>query len=60
MEHENNMGMREAQVFGLIYEDCKIPIKNMVGRRGDVCRIMIDSMFRCRAEMRSLSVGLAQ
>jgi len=59
-KHENKMGMRGAQVNELIFEDCKIPKKNLVGKLGDGYSIMLNSMFSSRVVIGSQSVGLAQ
>jgi len=59
-KHENKMGMRGAQVAELIFEDCRIPKRNLVGNLGDGYRIIFDSMLRCRIEIGGLAVGLAQ
>jgi len=59
-KHEDKMGMRGAQVAELVFEDCKVPMKNLVGNMGDGYEIMLDAMFSCRAVIGSQAVGLAQ
>ena len=59
-KHEDKMGMRGAQVSELVFEDCKVPMKNLVGNLGEGYEIMLDAMFSCRAVIGSQAVGLAQ
>ena len=59
-KHEDKMGMRGAKVSELIFEDCRVPMKNLVGNLGDGYQVMLDSMFSCRAVIGSQALGLAQ
>ena len=57
---ENMMGMRGCVVGGLVFNDCRIPEENMLGREGDGFRIAMATLHRDRIAMSSIGVGIAQ
>ncbi|MCP4682226.1 MAG: acyl-CoA dehydrogenase, partial [Desulfobacterales bacterium] len=57
---EDKMGLRSSDTVELIFEDCRVPAKNLLGREGDGFIIAMASLDSGRIGIASQSVGLAQ
>jgi alkylation response protein AidB-like acyl-CoA dehydrogenase len=54
------MGLRASDTVELVFEDCRVPSENLLGREGDGFVIAMSSLDGGRIGIASQSVGLAQ
>jgi len=59
-KEEEKMGLRASDTVELIFEDCKVPVENLLGKEGDGFIIAMASLDGGRIGIASQSVGLAQ
>lgn len=59
-KEEEKMGLRASDTVELVFEDCRIPAKNLLGQEGDGFNIAMSSLAAGRIGIASQSVGLAQ
>ena len=59
-KEEEKMGLRASDTVELIFEDCRVPKENLLGREGDGFIIAMSSLDGGRIGIASQSVGLAQ
>ena len=59
-KEEEKMGLRASDTVELIFEDCRVPKENLLGREGDGFVIAMVSLDGGRIGIASQSVGLAQ
>jgi butyryl-CoA dehydrogenase len=59
-KEEDKMGLRASDTVELIFEDCRVPSKNLLGQEGDGFVIAMASLDGGRIGIASQSVGLAQ
>lgn len=57
---EEKMGLRASDTAELIFEDCRVPARNLLGREGEGFKIAMASLDGGRIGIASQSVGLAQ
>ncbi|MBF0495368.1 MAG: acyl-CoA dehydrogenase [Deltaproteobacteria bacterium] len=57
---EDKMGLRASDTVQLIFEDCRVPAKNLLGREGDGFKIAMSALDGGRIGIASQSVGVAQ
>ncbi|AOT69818.1 acyl-CoA dehydrogenase [Geosporobacter ferrireducens] len=57
---ENKMGMHGSYTRELIFEDCRIPKENLLGKEGDGFKIAMTSLDSGRIGVGALSLGIAQ
>jgi butyryl-CoA dehydrogenase len=54
------IGMRGAVITDLIFENCRIPHENLLGKEGEGWRMAIDTLNRSNPAIGALAVGIAQ
>ena len=59
-KEEDKMGLRASDTVELVFEDCRVPEENRLGREGDGFIIAMSSLDGGRIGIASQSVGLAQ
>jgi butyryl-CoA dehydrogenase len=59
-KEEDKLGLRAADTAELIFEDCRIPKENLLGKEGDGFVIAMASLDEGRIGIACQSVGLAQ
>jgi butyryl-CoA dehydrogenase len=59
-KEEEKMGLRGSDTVELIFEDCRVPKENLLGKEGDGFVIAMASLDGGRIGIASQSVGLAQ
>jgi alkylation response protein AidB-like acyl-CoA dehydrogenase len=59
-KEEEKMGLRSSDTVELIFDDCRVPEANLLGREGDGFIIAMASLDGGRIGIASQSVGLAQ
>jgi alkylation response protein AidB-like acyl-CoA dehydrogenase len=59
-KEEEKMGLRASDTVELIFEDCRVPVRNLLGQEGDGFVIAMASLDGGRIGIASQSVGLAQ
>jgi alkylation response protein AidB-like acyl-CoA dehydrogenase len=59
-KEEDKMGLRASDTVGLVFEDCRVPGENLLGREGDGFIVAMSSLDGGRIGIASQSVGLAQ
>jgi len=57
---ENKMGIRASATRELIFEDCRVPVENLVGREGMGFIIGMKTFDKSRPMVASQAVGIAQ
>ncbi len=59
-KHEETMGIRATANCELMFEDCKIPVENLLGQEGDGFKIAMHTLDVSRIDIGAQAVGLAQ
>ncbi len=59
-KEEEKMGLRGSDTVELVFEDCRVPKENLVGKEGDGFVIAMTSLDGGRIGIASQSVGVAQ
>lgn len=57
---EDKMGLRGASVSELVFEDCRVPKANLLGKEGQGLRIALGGLDGGRIGMAAQAVGLAE
>ena len=57
---ENKLGMRASDTTQLIFENCKVPVENIIGNEGEGFVQALKILEGGRISIAALSVGLAQ
>lgn len=57
---ENKMGIRTSNTCDVVFEDCRIPAKNLVGQEGRGFSIAMKTLDQARTWMGCVSAGIAQ
>lgn len=57
---ERKMGLHPASATELIFDDCKIPVGNMVGEEGRGFRVALEAIDACRVSIAAQAIGIAQ
>ncbi len=58
-QHIDKLGMRGSTMSELIFEDCKVPLRNLVGQQGDGLTHMMRNLEIERLTLAAMSVGIA-
>ena len=56
----NKLAFRPAQVGELVFEDCRVPAENLVGREGEGLKVALCAVENGRLSVACRAVGLAQ
>jgi butyryl-CoA dehydrogenase len=59
-KHEDLMGIRATANCELIFEDCKVPKENLLGKEGDGFKICMNTLDVSRIDIGAQAVGIAQ
>jgi len=57
---EDKMGQRASDTTSLIFEDCRVPVENLLGEEGDGFVIAMTALDEGRIGIASMSVGIGQ
>jgi len=57
---EDKMGIRASATRELIFQDCKVPAKNLLGKEGRGFKIAMDTFDKSRPGVAAQAVGIAQ
>jgi len=57
---ERKMGLHPASVAELIFDDCRIPVANMLGEEGKGFRIALEGIDASRVSIAAQALGIAQ
>ena len=57
---ENKMGIRASDTSELVFEDCRVPKENLLGREGEGFKIAMSSLDGGRVGIAAQAVGIAQ
>ncbi|HEY7342782.1 MAG TPA: acyl-CoA dehydrogenase family protein [Ktedonobacterales bacterium] len=57
---ENKMGIRGSQTGELVFEDCEIPVENLLGNEGEGFKIALATLDRTRPGIAAQALGIAQ
>jgi len=57
---ENKLGMRSSDTCELIFDNCKVPVENIIGNEGDGYKQCMQILDGGRIAIAALSVGIAQ
>ena len=58
--HEDKMGIRCSNTSDVVFDNCKIPAANLIGKEGDGFKIAMQTLDQARTWMGCLAVGIAQ
>jgi alkylation response protein AidB-like acyl-CoA dehydrogenase len=56
---EHKMGIRWSNTVELVFEDCRVPAENLLGREGDGFHIMMKTLDFSRAGVAAQALGIA-
>ena len=56
---ENKMGLRGSETAELIFEDCRVPAENLLGKEGQGFKIAMQALDGARIGVGAQSIGLA-
>ena len=59
-KHENKMGIRGSIAAELVFEDCRIPKENLLGREGQGFKVAMSSLDVGRLGIAAQALGIAQ
>lgn len=59
-KHEDLMGIRASGNCELIFEDCKVPRANLLGKEGDGFKICMNTLDVSRVDIGAQAVGVSQ
>jgi alkylation response protein AidB-like acyl-CoA dehydrogenase len=59
-KHENKMGLRLSNTTDVIFEDVRVPRKNMLGQPGSGMKIALNTLNLSRAFVATMAVGIMQ
>lgn len=54
------MGQRASGTYELVFEDCRVPVDNLLGQEGDGFRIAMNTLNKTRIPVAAGSVGVAR
>jgi len=57
---ENKLGLRGSDTCEIVFEDCRIPRENLLGREGQGFAIFMNSLDGGRVSIGALALGIAQ
>jgi acyl-CoA dehydrogenase len=57
---EDKMGLRASSTSGLVFEDCRVPMENLLGKPGDGLRILLASLNKSRPSVAAHALGIAR
>ncbi len=57
---EDKMGLRASETVDLIFEDCRVPAENLLGKEGEGFKIVMQGLDSGRIGIAAQSVGVAQ
>ena len=57
---DDKLGIRTSNTTEVIFEDVKVPAKNLLGKEGDGFKIIMRTLDISRASVAALAVGMAQ
>ena len=57
---ENKMGIRGSPTGELVFEDCRVPVANLLGREGGGFRIAMTTLDKSRPTVGAQAVGIGQ
>ncbi len=58
--HIDKLGMRGSTMAELVFEDCRVPVGNLLGREGDGITHMMRNLEIERVTLAAISVGIAE
>ena len=59
-KHEDKMGIRGSRTCDLVFDDCRIPAENLLGKEGDGFKIAMQTLDVSRTFIGCMAVGIAQ
>ena len=59
-KHEDKMGLRGSNTVGLTFEDCEIPLENLLGREGEGFKLAMIALDGGRIGIASQACGVAR
>ena len=59
-EHENKMGIRLSNTSDVLFEDVRVPAKNLVSKEGDGFKIAMQTLDAARPFVGSMAVGVSR
>lgn len=57
---ENKMGVRGSDTGELIFEDCKVPAENLLGKEGEGFKVFLRTLDGGRISIGAMALGIAQ
>jgi alkylation response protein AidB-like acyl-CoA dehydrogenase len=57
---EDKMGIKGSQTAELIFNDCEVPVENLIGREGEGFKIAMMTLDRTRPGIGAQALGIAQ
>ena len=57
---ENKLGMRASMTAELVFDDCKVPAENLVGKEHGAAICMMRNLEIERVGLAAMSVGIAR
>ena len=57
---EDKMGIRGSDTSELIFEDCRVPVENLLGKEGEGFKVFLETLDGGRISIGAMGLGIAQ
>ncbi len=57
---ENKLGLRGSDTAGLVFEDCRLPEENLLGKEGEGFKYFMETLNGGRISIAAMALGIAQ
>ncbi len=57
---EDKMGLRASSTSGLVFDNCRVPMENLLGKPGDGLPILLASLNKSRPSVAAHALGIAR
>jgi len=59
-KHEDKMGIRASATAEIVFEDCRVPVENLLGREGEGFAVAMKTLDKSRPGVAAQALGIAQ
>ncbi len=59
-KEEDKMGIRASTTREIVFDDCRVPVKNLIGREGEGFKVAMRTLDKSRPGVAAQALGIAQ